>query len=177
MAAGRTYARRRVSLHGAAATALRLAAAVVALASCAPPDDTSRVVPEAYPVAASRHALIGMDQTDIRMCAGFPTATADAGPKGTIWTYVKAARGGGVNFSLPAVGAGPLEGTAGSVSVTGTESCDMQIRFVKGRVVQVEFAGDSNSFTKLDLYCVPLVDSCVRYAQRGWSSGPLVVAP
>lgn len=144
---------------------------VVALvAACTHPDDTSFIAPEAGPVQSSRKMLVGMNETDIRMCAGFPSAVAKMEDGSEIWSFTKSEQRGGVNFSLPSVAAGPLEGSAGSVSVTGGAYCSMQIHFVNGKAVQVAYAGNNNSSTTLDAYCVPLVDSCVRYGRRGWSS-------
>ncbi|WP_146010241.1 hypothetical protein [Acidimangrovimonas sediminis] len=142
------------------------------LPSCSRPEDTSRVVPEDHAVKVSRTELIGLNQTDIRMCAGFPSATVDVGAQGTIWTYTKTTTRGGVSVSLPSVEAGPLEGTAGSVSLAGGANCSMQVRFINGKVVQVAFSGDNNGRTLLDKYCAPVVDSCDRYAENGWSTEP-----
>lgn len=146
--------------------ALEASILALTLSSCTRPDHISTLIPEAYPVEVSHHALIGLDRTDIRMCAGFPTATYNGGSQSKIWTYVRESQRGGVRVNLPTVGVGLLAGTAGAVSLTGGANCSMQIRFEKGRVVQVSFSGDSNSVTRLDAYCVPLVDSCDRYAER-----------
>ncbi|MBT9382452.1 hypothetical protein KM176_01150 [Pseudooceanicola sp. CBS1P-1] len=147
------------------AAALLAAALLLTLPGCSPPNDTSKVVPQSNVVQDARHDLLGFSKTRMRMCAGFPTATVQMDETTDIWTYAKSGTRSGVAVSLPSVDAGPLEGSAGTVSVSGGATCSMQVRFVSDKVAEVDFAGDSNTRTELYAYCVPLVDNCVREAQ------------
>lgn len=140
--------------------------ALCLLAACAVPDDTSRWTGEAAPVSRARTAMIGMDETDVRMCAGFPSARESEGVRGEIWTFKNATDQGNLNISLPRVATGPLQGGAGAIGLSSSGTCNMQVRFEEERVVQIEFAGDNNSPNSINGLCVPMVDSCVAYADR-----------
>ncbi|TIS67976.1 MAG: hypothetical protein E5X00_26060, partial [Mesorhizobium sp.] len=52
-----------------------VAAGISILSSCVIPDDTSRVAKEDPTTAAARREMVGLSEADVRMCAGFPTAT------------------------------------------------------------------------------------------------------
>lgn len=146
---------------------LKLAIPAVCLASaCAVPDDTSKWAREAAPAMAARNAMIGMDQTDVRMCAGFPTARTDEGVRGEIWSFKNASDQGNLNISLPSFATGPLQGGAGAIGLSSSGSCSVQVRFEDARVVQVEYAGDNNTPNSINAMCVPIVDSCVVYADK-----------
>ena len=145
---------------------------LLTLAGCTVPADTSPLIHEASPVAEARQELIGLNKTDIRMCAGFPTRTHEADLRDEIWSYNRDARRGGYHVSLPTLSGGPLTGTAGSVSTTSSGSCQAQIRFHDGKVAQVEFAGDNNSMRLSNQLCTPIIDGCVEYAREGRHAPP-----
>jgi hypothetical protein len=77
--------------------------ASISLISCTVPDDTSRIVPPEPTAAAARKEMVGLTQADLRMCVGFPTATADVGKAGQIWTYEHATQRGNLNVAVPTV--------------------------------------------------------------------------
>ncbi|MDH2325528.1 hypothetical protein QCN27_01470 [Cereibacter sp. SYSU M97828] len=145
---------------------MKRALALLLLAACTTPSDTSRWVGEAETVTRARTAMIGMDETDVRMCAGFPAAQESEGVRGKIWTWRNSTDQGNLNISLPNVATGPLQGSAGAIGLSSSGTCHLQVRFEEGRVVQVEVAGDNNTKRSINATCVPMVDSCVAYADR-----------
>ncbi|MDW6025779.1 hypothetical protein SAZ10_28850 [Mesorhizobium sp. BAC0120] len=114
-------------------------------------------------VAAARTALVGMSETDVRMCAGFPSRTVDI-ESGQIWTYERTINRGGVSLALPRVDLGVLPVPGGSVTVAPGGYCNMQVRFSGGRVAQVEYAGDNDLPRRRNALCEPIIDECVIYA-------------
>ena len=114
-------------------------------------------------VAAARTVLLGMSETDIRMCAGFPSRTVDI-QSGQIWSYERTINRGGVNVALPNIAIGAIPALGGSVSVAPGGYCNMQVRFDSGRVVQVEYAGDNDLPRRRNALCEPIIDECVTYA-------------
>jgi hypothetical protein len=109
-----------------------------------------------------KESLIGLSQSSIRMCAGLPTGTAKDGA-GEIWMYEHAASApGGLappTFTLPPglnIGGQPLTGY-----------CRVQLRFINGKVAQVQYAGATDIGDAQDAVCGEIVRSCVRYAQAG----------
>lgn len=139
---------------------------MLSLCACTIPDDTSRHFSEAPTVARARTALLGLDEADIRMCAGFPTQIADMGERGLIWSYQRATPRGNVSVSIPTVATGSLGAGSGALGLPSSGSCSAQMRFSEGRVVQVEYSGDNNSPSRLNSLCASLVDSCVVYADQ-----------
>jgi len=83
-----------------------LAAGISTLSSCVIPDDTSRVAKEDVTAAAARKELVGLSEADIRMCAGFPSATADVGSSGQIWTYQRTVQRGNLSIAVPTMAMG-----------------------------------------------------------------------
>jgi hypothetical protein len=136
---------------------LALLAGVAATSSCV--DNR-----EAASVAAARTALLGLTETDIRMCAGFPSRTVDI-DSGQIWTYERAINRGGLNLVVPTVGLGTFPVPGGSVNVAPGGYCNTQIRFDKGRVAEVGYAGDNDLPRRRNALCTPIIDECVIYAQ------------
>jgi len=145
---------------------MKRALTILFLAACTTPSDTSNWVSEAEPVTRARTAMLGMDETDVRMCAGFPVARESEGLRGEIWSYKSSVEQGNLNLSLPNVATGPLQGSAGAIGLSSSGTCSLQVRFEEGRVVQVEVAGDNNTPRSLNATCTPMVDSCVVYASR-----------
>lgn len=144
-----------------------IAISCAALLGCTIPADTSRVIGENSTVASARRELVGLDEDDIRMCAGFPTASSPTADGGTIWAYRRDMPRGSwnvVNPSITLFGAIPAVNTSRSVASGG--SCSTQFRFVERTLRQVEFAGDNNTPTDLNGLCVSMIDNCVAYVRR-----------
>ncbi|WP_245428810.1 hypothetical protein [Phyllobacterium phragmitis] len=118
-------------------------------------------------MAAARKELVGLTEAQMRMCAGFPTAIADAGDAGKIWTYrdMNISRDS-LNISVPTIGFGSVPGIGGGVNVATRGSCSTQVRIVGGRVAEIAFSGDNNTPTSLDALCSSMVDGCVVYARK-----------
>jgi len=117
--------------------------------------------------------MIGLTEADLRMCAGFPTATADVGKAGQIWTYEHAAQRGNLNVAVPTVSVVAIPVAGGSVNVASGGYCNTQVRIESGHVVEVAYAGDNNTTGHLDRLCVSTVDGCVEYARRHRAGGDL----
>jgi len=100
----------------------------------------------------AREGLIGMTQHDIRMCAGLPS-----GKDGDIWMYEHGA-------VTPAGIAPVVPAPWGAVQInTGGGYCRVQLRFVKGRVAEVTYAGATDIFGARDAVCGPIVRTCLTY--------------
>jgi hypothetical protein len=154
-------------------------AGLAIVASCALPADTSKVVREDKTVHVARKAMIGMSDADIRMCAGFPTTGVNISDKEKIWTYQRSYSRGNLNVGVTSLAVGPVPGVTGATGVGAEGFCNTQVRFVNGRVAQVEFAGDNNTSTRINGLCVSTVDACVAYAEKGRAirqSRPLTTA-
>jgi len=142
-------------------------ASALLIASCAIPTDTSTTFGEDTTVHEARNRLVGLTEAQIRMCAGFPTAIADAGKAGKIWTYQDSnISRGSLNLSVPTIGIGSVPGVGGGVNVAQRGSCSTQVRIVDGRVAEIGFAGDNNIPTSLNALCASMVDECVVYARQ-----------
>jgi hypothetical protein len=139
---------------------------VVAQSSCVIPDDASRIAKVDPTVAAARKEMVGLSEADVRMCAGFPTATADAGRSSQIWTYKRVVQRGNLSIVVPTLAVGAIPAVGGSVNVAPGGYCDTQIRMVDGRVAEVAYAGDNNLPNRRDALCVSTVDACVAYARQ-----------
>ncbi|TGQ02160.1 hypothetical protein EN784_44855 [bacterium M00.F.Ca.ET.141.01.1.1] len=146
---------------------LALSGLIVAVqSSCVVPDDTSRIAKVDPTAAAARKEMIGLSEADVRMCAGFPTATADAGGSGQIWTYKRVVQRGNLSIVVPTLSVGPVPALGGSLNVAPGGYCDTQVRMVGGRVAEVAYAGDNNLPNRRDALCVSTVDACVAYARQ-----------
>lgn len=106
----------------------------------------------------ARTDLIGMKQTDLRMCAGHPT-NEDKYPGGEIWMYEHGAAGqGGLTIApvlLPLAGA--------QIGQNGGGYCRVQLRMVKGKVTEVSYAGATDLIGGRDAVCAPIVRNCLDY--------------
>ncbi|RWP72294.1 MAG: hypothetical protein EOR09_21710 [Mesorhizobium sp.] len=136
------------------------------VSSCVAPDDTSTIAKEDATTAAARKEMIGLSEADVRMCAGFPSATADAGGSGQIWTYQRTVQRGNLNVVIPTLAAGAIPTVGGSLNVNPGGYCNTQLRMVDGRVAEVAYAGDNNTPNNRDALCVSTVDACVAYARQ-----------
>jgi hypothetical protein len=103
-----------------------------------------------------RSSLIGLDQSTIRMCAGFPNGTVKDG-RTEIWMYER-------NTSSPA-GVAPVAVTLPlGLSVGGSVPvgyCRVQIRFAGGKVSEVHYAGATDISHYRDAACGQIVRSCL----------------
>lgn len=93
----------------------KLALAVLCVgiqSSCVVPDDTSRIAKVDPTAAAARKEMVGLSEADVRMCAGFPTATADAGRSGQIWTYKRIVQRGNLSIVVPTLAVGAIPASA-----------------------------------------------------------------
>ncbi|WP_376703333.1 hypothetical protein RQ479_29315 [Mesorhizobium sp. ISC25] len=154
------------SFHTRKLALLLLSASAAILSSCVMPDDTSSTAKEDATAAAARKEMVGLSEADVRMCAGFPTATADVGKSGQIWTYQRVVQRGNLNIVVPTVAIGPVPALGGSVNVAPGGYCNTQIRMVDGHVAEVAYAGDNNLPNNRDALCVSTVDACVAYARQ-----------
>ncbi|WP_027169141.1 hypothetical protein [Mesorhizobium sp. WSM3224] len=153
---------------------LALAASIPTLSSCVIPDDTSRVAKEDVTTAAARREMVGLSEADIRMCAGFPTATADVGSSGQIWTYQRTVQRGNLNIVVPTLGLGAIPAVGGSVNVAPGGYCNTQIRMLNGRVAEIAYAGDNNLPNSRNALCVSTVDACVAYSRQRRHKAPAI---
>ncbi|MGX5801493.1 hypothetical protein ACWGS9_09640 [Bradyrhizobium sp. Arg314] len=151
-----------------------VAAGISILSSCVIPDDASRVAKEDVTAAAARREMVGLSEADIRMCAGFPSATADVGSSGQIWTYQRTVQRGNLNIVVPTLAIGAVPAVGGSVNVAPGGYCNTQIRMLNGHVAEVAYAGDNNLPNSRDALCVSTVDACVAYARQHRYSAPAV---
>ncbi|WP_152045984.1 hypothetical protein [Aureimonas psammosilenae] len=112
-------------------------------------------------VEIARSAMLGFTEQDVRMCAGFPSRTAEEGDM-TIWSYEIDNRSAGVSLSAPI-----LFGAASTnLSLPSTGTCRAQFRFVDGRVDRVSYAGNNDTARGRDTLCTPVIKGCVAYAKR-----------
>lgn len=136
------------------------------LSSCIIPEDTSRRIKENPTITAAKTEMVGLSEAELRMCAGFPTASADLGEDGRIWTYQREVRRGSLNVVVPTNSLGALPALGGSVNVAPGGYCHTQVRLMGGRVTEIAFAGDNNEPNSLNALCVAMVDGCVAYARQ-----------
>ncbi len=136
------------------------------LGACVVPDDLSPMASEHSTTTAARSEMLGLTRTQIRMCAGFPNDTADAGDDGEIWSFRTPNQRGNMNVALPATTYGVLPAIGGSFNLSPGGFCHTQVRLVDGVVAEVEFSGDNNRTGSRNALCTSLVDSCVAYARR-----------
>lgn len=121
---------------------------------------------EASTAAVARTALLGLSDVDIRMCAGFPTRTAEI-EAGQIWTYERTINRGGLSITVPSVEVGSIPALGGgSLSVAPGGYCNTQLRFSKGKVVDIAYAGDNDMPSQRNALCTTIVDECVDYAHK-----------
>ena len=136
------------------------------LTACMVPDDIKSVAGEDSTVASARTEMVGLSETELRMCAGFPDATSDRGVEGQIWSFRRSTQGGNTSLVLPATTLGVLPAVGGGISIAPSGNCNTQVRLVEGKVAEVEFSGDNNRPGGQNALCATMVDSCVAYARR-----------
>jgi hypothetical protein len=107
-----------------------------------------------------RAGLIGLDQSAIRMCAGLPGGTTKDGP-GEIWMYEHAATPPG-GVAPPTVTVPPGFNIGGQAP---TGYCRVQLRFIGGKVTEVQYAGATDIGNARDAACGQIVRTCLGYAR------------
>lgn len=115
---------------------------------------------EAELAAMAKASLIGKSQTDMRMCAGFPNNSGSFNGE-DIWMYEHGAAPSGIftpNYNLP---------WGGQIGNTSSGYCRVQLRFVRGKVAEVAYAGQTEILGSTDAACAPIVKACIGYAERG----------
>ncbi len=140
-------------------------AGLAIIGACAAPHDTSTVVPEDRTVHLARKAMLGMNEADVRMCAGFPTNGVKISDTEKIWTYQRSYSRGTLNVGMSTLALGPMPGVTGATGMGAEGFCNTQVQFINGKVSQIEFAGDNNTPTRLNGLCVSTVDACVVYSR------------
>jgi hypothetical protein len=108
----------------------------------------------------ARSVLIGMRDTDIRMCAGHPT-NEDKIAGGEIWMYEHGATTPGGVSVAPVLPVSPFGGA--SIGPAGNGYCRVQLRMQNGRVAEVSYAGATSEFGERDAACAPIVSNCIDY--------------
>jgi hypothetical protein len=136
------------------------------LTACMVPDDIKSIAGEDSTVASARTEMVGLSETELRMCAGFPDATSDGGSAGQVWSFRRSTERGNTNLVLPATAFGVLPAVGGAVNIAPSGFCNTQVRLVEGKVAEVEFSGDNNRPGGRNALCATMVDSCVAYARR-----------
>jgi hypothetical protein len=123
---------------------------------------------EQHEIAESgKSVLIGMSDTDIRMCAGHPN-NEDKIKGGTIWMYEHgAASPGGVSVA-PVLPVFPFGGA--TIGESGNGYCRVQLRMENGRVTEVSYAGATSELGERDAVCAPIVRNCLDYRRTHPSS-------
>ena len=107
--------------------------------------------------ARGKASLMGLSQTDMRMCAGFPNNTGSFAGE-DFWMYEHAAAPSGVfmpAYNLP---------WGGQIGAPGGGYCRVQLRFVRGKVVEATYAGQTEIWGSPDAACAPIVKTCIDYA-------------
>ena len=124
---------------------------------------------EARNAYLGRTQLVGLSQSDIRMCAGLPTGTAED-RRGEIWTYEHGGTtpGGLTTPALPLM----MPWGPSSVGVATDGYCRVQLRFVKDRVAEVEYAGATDVGAARNAFCSPIIRTCLSYRESGPKPAP-----
>lgn len=125
---------------------------------------------EAVTASMAQTRMVGLTQSDVRMCAGLPTGTT-SDPRGDIWMYE---HGGTTPGGLSAPGVPvPMPWGVGVIGISTDGYCRAQVRFVNGRVAEVAYAGATDIGAARNAFCAPIIRSCLSYKE----SGPNAPAP
>lgn len=106
-----------------------------------------------------RASLVGLDQSAIRMCAGLPSGTTKDGSS-EIWMYEHAATPPG-GVAPPTLTVPPGLNVGGQAP---SGYCRVQLRFVRGKVAEVQYAGATDIGSARDAVCGQIVRTCLGYA-------------
>jgi len=116
---------------------------------------------------AIARAMVGFRESDVLMCAGFPTRQSEEG-RLKVWSYELTRQGSGVTVSTPLI-----FGTSNtSLSLRAGSTCRVQIRFVDGKADRVVFAGESMTPLREGDDCVEVVRACAAYARNRPANPP-----
>ncbi|MYZ48164.1 hypothetical protein [Propylenella binzhouense] len=123
------------------------------------------------PVQEARTALVGLNENEMRLCAGFPSKRYEQNTL-EIWSYEKTTASS-VGVSLPVlptiVGA--------SMNVNGGGDCRMQVVFQNGKVTRIGYSGANDSISGRYAFCAPMVAECVRFAREKAGGGKGIPGP
>lgn len=108
----------------------------------------------------AKSGIVGLTSDDILMCAGHPT-TIDKSAGSEIWMYEHGAvtPGGVVPTVVSPYGGASLTQSAG-------QYCRVQLRFNRGQVTAVSYAGDTDVWGARDAECAPIVRNCLEYRRQ-----------
>jgi hypothetical protein len=116
---------------------------------------------EQHEIAESgKSMLVGMSDTDIRMCAGHPN-NEDKIKGGAVWMYEHGAASPGGLTVAPVLPVLPFGGATVGESDNGY--CRVQLRIEKGKVTEVSYAGANSELGETDAVCAPIVRNCLDY--------------
>ncbi|TDR85134.1 hypothetical protein [Enterovirga rhinocerotis] len=106
----------------------------------------------------ARTRLIGLKDTDLKMCAGLPAKMEVVSPRTRIYTYDLDAGSPGISVSLP----------VGSINMSNKKNCTAIFRMEDGRVAELNYTGATTLVIRNDNgICEPLIASCLsRMAER-----------
>jgi hypothetical protein len=113
--------------------------------------------PYAEMAGRAKSGLVGLSETDIRMCAGHPAAI-DGYKGGEIMMYERDAIPPG-GISPPAT---PLPWGI-EVAEPPVGYCRVQLRLEGGKVTEVSYAGQTDIWGAHDAACAPIVKNCMGY--------------
>ncbi|MFC3060586.1 hypothetical protein [Paenirhodobacter populi] len=129
----------------------------VVLGACAGSQDTTNLHLDRDVVA-----VVGLDSSNVRMCAGMPSAITITGEDEEIWFYQTSIPRRDLSLGIPI----PVLGAAtGNVSLNNSTSCSTQFRFVDGRVVEAYPSGLTRLMGEQQAYCMTKIDECANYAR------------
>jgi hypothetical protein len=103
-----------------------------------------------------RQVVLGMNAEEVQSCAGIPDHTKKLDSRTELFSYeIKNGNTGGVQLTAPVVGGGFKIGSNGSY-------CNVILRVVDGKVVEVNYTGDNDDFVGKEGVCAPLLRGCLR---------------
>jgi hypothetical protein len=108
---------------------------------------------------SGKSELVGMNENDIRMCAGHPT-NEDKYKGGAIWMYEHGATAPGGVTVAPVL---PVLPFGGATIGEGNGYCRVQLRMVNGKVSEVSYAGATSVLGERDAACAPIIRNCLDY--------------
>lgn len=122
--------------------------------------------PAHYIADRGREAVIGMDSTTLKSCAGIPTRTEQLDPRTTLYSYEnKYERTGGAEVTFPIIGGGFSLGGSGSY-------CHALVRIIDGRVAGVTYTGDNDDMIGREGICAPIFRGCLREQEKARQAFP-----
>jgi hypothetical protein len=114
-------------------------------------------VKEAETAKDARATLVGLTEKEMTLCAGFP-AKAESVKGTTIWMYEHGATNPS-GIPMPTV----TLPVGGDVTAASNGYCRVQLRFARGKVAEVSYAGATEIWGVQDAVCAPFVRNCIDY--------------